>query len=86
MYEKFIDKSIISKDTLVPIGFVILLLTLVVTFNSRLTTAELNGQENKRDVEQIEKRIENLESKYFDSLLEISIRLENIETTLNINQ
>ena len=78
--------SIFSKDTLMPMGFVILLLGLITTANTRMTESEFMSTVNAQNISKIDERVDDLEDQYFESLLEISQRLEGIETTLKIEK
>ncbi len=77
--------SIFSRETLIPISFVILLLGMIVTANNRMSENAFSTDANAQSIVRIDDRVGDLENRYFDSLLEISQRLESIETTLKID-
>lgn len=82
-----------SKETVMPVGFVILLIGAIVSFNDNITRNDLVSNNNAREIiklqslyEKIDDRQREFEQDYNETLLNIYTSLEAIKGAIGIQQ
>ena len=74
--------SIISKETLLPVGLVIVILVAVVGFSTGLTEVEAVAGNNKDDITEIKDDLDELEKEYYRAMISISKDISSINEAL----
>lgn len=78
---KVIMNNILSKETLLPVSFAIMLIVYAVLGEKRFNAVEQSNSELKIIVSNQQKQIDKLESQFMP-IGELSLRLKQIEETL----
>ena len=74
--------SMFSKDTLMPVGLVIIIVAFVVGLSTQVSSADEQATDNEKAIVEVVSDLDELQKEYYQSMIKIEGSLSSIETAL----